>query len=146
MSKLGIRAKSRRRFKRTTDSNHDQPIAPNLLKQDFKTTAPNRVWCSDITYVRTCEGWPYLAVIIDLFARKVVGYAIADHMRTELTRMKVDHSVLSVKSLVRMIEMRKAPADVAVWAAMVSAEPLAKPLPLASRLFNNPCPASPGRR
>lgn len=85
MLRLGIRAKIRKRYKRTTDSNHDHPIAPNLLNQDFSANAPNQVWCSDITYVRTTAGWLYLAVIIDLFARKVVGYALEDHMRTELT-------------------------------------------------------------
>ncbi len=85
MSLLGLVAKRRRQFKRTTDSNHDAPIAPNLLGQNFHVNAPNRVWCADITYVRTVDGWLYLAVIVDLFARKVVGYAVADHMRTELT-------------------------------------------------------------
>lgn len=79
-----IIAKPRKRYKTTTDSKHDDPIAPNLVAQNFTAKAPNRVWCSDITYVRTIEGFLYLAVIIDLFSRKVVGYAVANHMRTEL--------------------------------------------------------------
>ena len=84
MREEGIVAKPRRRFKTTTDSKHDNPIAPNLVAQNFSVAAPDRVWCADMTYVRTIEGWLYLAVIVDLFSRKVVGYAIADHMRTEL--------------------------------------------------------------
>ena len=84
MREENIVAKPRKRFKTTTDSKHNDPIAPNLVAQDFTAKAPNRVWCSDITYVRTIEGFLYLAVIIDLFSRKVVGYAVADHMRTEL--------------------------------------------------------------
>lgn len=68
----------------TTDSDHDLPVAENLLDQDFTTTRPNEKWASDITYIRTLEGWVYLAVVIDLFSRKVIGWAMAAHMRTEL--------------------------------------------------------------
>ena len=73
-----------RPFRRTTDSKHDQPIADNIVARNFNPDAPNRVWAADITYVRTWAGWLYLAVVIDLFSRRVVGWAIADHMRTEL--------------------------------------------------------------
>lgn len=68
----------------TTDSDHDEPVAPNLLARDFSTDAPNVAWVGDITYLPTREGWVYLAVLIDLYSRKVVGWALADHMRTDL--------------------------------------------------------------
>ena len=84
MAEMGLVAQVKRRFKRTTDSDHDNPIAPNLLERDFSAPAPNRVWVGDITYLWTCEGWVYLAVVIDLYSRRVVGWALADHMRTEL--------------------------------------------------------------
>jgi putative transposase len=84
MAKLGIGARPKRKFKATTDSEHDSPIAKNVLDRDFTTTEPDRVWVADMTYIWTTEGWLYLAVIIDLFSRRVVGWSMADHMRTEL--------------------------------------------------------------
>jgi transposase InsO family protein len=73
-----------KRFKATTDSNHSETISPNRLDRQFKVTEPNRVWATDITYVWTLQGWLYVAVVIDLFSRQVVGWAIDDHMRTSL--------------------------------------------------------------
>lgn len=84
MRENGLTGRGRRRFRRTTDSKHDLPIADNIVARDFNPDAPNRVWAADITYVRTWAGWLYLAVVIDLFSRRVVGWAITDHMRTEL--------------------------------------------------------------
>ena len=84
MAKLGISARSKRKFKATTDSGHDLPIAKNVLDRDFTATEPDRAWVADITYIWTTEGWLYLAVIIDLFSRRVVGWSMAEHMRTEL--------------------------------------------------------------
>jgi putative transposase len=84
MAKLGISARSRRKFKVTTDSKHAWPIAENHLNRAFTTTEPDRVWVADMTYIWTTEGWLYLAVIIDLFSRRVVGWSMAEHMRTEL--------------------------------------------------------------
>ncbi len=82
----GIQAIMPRQFRiRTTDSHHDFPIAPNRLDQKFVAERPNQVWLADITYVPTSEGWLYLAVVLDLFMRKIVGWAMRDHMRTELT-------------------------------------------------------------
>ena len=78
---VGIR---RRRYVVTTDSKHTLPLAKNLLDREFFVASPNRVWATDITYVRTWEGWLYLAVVVDLFSRKAVGWATADHLRTEL--------------------------------------------------------------
>jgi len=84
MRENGLTGQAPRRFRRTTDSKHDLPIADNIVARDFNPDAPNQLWAADITYVRTWVGWLYLAVVIDLFSRRVVGWAIADHMRTEL--------------------------------------------------------------
>jgi putative transposase len=69
---------------RTTDSRHDLPIAPNLLDRNFTATAPNRIWLADITYVETDQGWLYRAAVLDLYSRRIVGWAMADHLRAEL--------------------------------------------------------------
>lgn len=84
MRKNGLKGRAARRFRRTTDSRHAYRIAPNLLARDFTSVAPNRVWVGDITYVPTRDGWLYLAVLIDLFSRRVVGWAMSDHINTEL--------------------------------------------------------------
>lgn len=75
MRENGLRARQKRRFRRTTDSNHADPIAPNVLQRDFEPEAPNQSWATDVTYVHTAEGWLYLAVMLDLFSRRVVGWA-----------------------------------------------------------------------
>jgi putative transposase len=80
----GIRSRVKKRFKVTTDSKHNLPVAKNLLNRNFTVDEPNRVWTTDITYLDTGEGWLYLAVIVDLYSRMVVGFAIADHMRSDL--------------------------------------------------------------
>lgn len=74
MAEHGIVGKRRRRFRITTDSSHSLPCAPNVLERNFTTDAPNKVWVTDITYIRTGEGWLYLAAILDLFSRRVVGW------------------------------------------------------------------------
>ena len=80
-SRLGLRCRHKRRFVRTTDGNHTLPIAPNLLEQKFNNTdAPNQVWVTDITYVPTDAGWLYVAAIKDLFNKKIVGWAMCDHL------------------------------------------------------------------
>jgi putative transposase len=84
MALHGLRGRRPRRWHRTTDSTHGRPVAPNVLARRFAPTAPNRVWATDITYIWTSEGWLYLAVVLDLFARRVVGWTMADHLRTEL--------------------------------------------------------------
>jgi len=84
MAQHGIRARHKRKYIATTNSNHNLPVAPNLLERNFTATAPNQVWTSDITYVATAEGWLYLAVIIDLFSRQVVGWSMQPHMKAEL--------------------------------------------------------------
>jgi transposase InsO family protein len=81
----GIRAiMARRRRVRTTDSRHDFPIAPNLIERNFAAAAPNRIWLADITYIETDQGWLYLATVMDLYCRKIVGWAMEEHLRTDL--------------------------------------------------------------
>ncbi|WP_375382413.1 IS3 family transposase [uncultured Sphingomonas sp.] len=84
MRENGLRGRQKRRFKRTTDSEHSWPIAPNIIDQDFTATAPNQKWGVDISYVWTREGWLYLAVVIDLFSRRVVGWAAGDRLHRDL--------------------------------------------------------------
>ena len=68
----------------SSNSNHSMPVAPNLLARDFSPAAPNAAWTSDVTYIATDEGWLYLAVILDLFNREVVGWSMKPHMRQDL--------------------------------------------------------------
>jgi len=94
MQALGLKAKAGRKYKVTTDSKHALPIAPNLLGQDFTQThakAPNQVWLSDITYLWTKEGWVFVACVLDLFTREIVGWASDSHMRKSLV-----HSALKM--------------------------------------------------
>lgn len=84
MRKLGLLARRPKKFRVTTDSAHDKPVAENALDRKFDASQPNQVWTTDVTYVWTQEGWLYLAIIIDLFSRRVVGWATANHMRTSL--------------------------------------------------------------
>lgn len=84
MRHLGLKAKAKKKFKVTTDSNHKLPVAANLLDRDFSTTAPNQKWVGDITYIWTDEGWLYLATIIDLYSRAVIGWSIQSTMTREL--------------------------------------------------------------
>lgn len=84
MAALNLKARYPKRFKVTTDSNHNETISPNLLDRKFNVDKPNQVWATDITYVWTLEGWVYIAVVVDLFSRQIVGWAIDDNMRTSL--------------------------------------------------------------
>jgi len=84
MQKHGIRAKRRKKFKVTTDSKHNLPIAENLLQRQFHVDEPNQAWVSDITYVSTAEGWLYLATFIDLYSRKVLGWSMSARINTDL--------------------------------------------------------------
>lgn len=80
----GLKALMKRRYKKTTDSTHGGPVAPNLLDQDFSAEGPNQKWGVDISYIWTAEGWLYLAVVIDLYSRRVVGWAVSDRMKKDL--------------------------------------------------------------
>ena len=79
-----LKARQKTRFKKTTDSNHGGPVAINLLDQDFTADGPNEKWGVDISYVWTAEGWLYLAIVLDLFSRKIVGWAMSDRMKKGL--------------------------------------------------------------
>jgi len=84
MGEMGLQGLPRKRFRRTTDSSHARPVAPNVLDRNFEAERPNQFWVTDITFIWTREGWLYLAAIIELFSRRVVGWAMQPHMRTEL--------------------------------------------------------------
>ena len=96
MREGGLKARQKRKFTRTTDSVHAFPIAPNLIAQQFDAQAPNRKWGSDITYVWTRQGWLYLAVVIDLYARRVIGWEVSDRL----------HANLALSALNKAITMR----------------------------------------
>jgi len=86
MKKADVAVVRRKKFRHTTDSNHTLPVAPNLLDRKFDAPRPNTVWCADITYIWTVKGWQYLAVIIDLYSRKVVGWAIDRWIKVSLVK------------------------------------------------------------
>lgn len=94
MRKDGLYAKTKRKFRVTTDSNHSQPVAPNLLNREFNPGRPNQAWASDITYIWTAEGWLYLAVVMDLYSRTIVGWSMAERMTRQLV---IDALILAAK-------------------------------------------------
>ena len=100
MRENGLKARQPRRFRRTTDSQHAFPVAPNRLDQDFVAAGPNEKWGVDLSYIWTREGWLYLAVVIDLYARRVVGWAAGDRL----------HKELALTALQRALVMRRPPA------------------------------------
>lgn len=93
MREDGLIARSRRKFKATTDSNHRHPVAPNLLNRQFDASAPDAVWLGDITYIPTSEGWLYLAVLMDLASRRIVGWSMSDRIKSELTLQALDSAI-----------------------------------------------------
>jgi len=96
MRREGLAAKAKRRYvPQTTDSSHDCPIAPNRLKQDFAASLPNQKWTGDITYIPTDEGWLYLAVVMDLFSRRIVGWSMQPHMKADLTCQALSMAIQS---------------------------------------------------
>ena len=94
MRQAGIAAKTARKYRCTTDSNHDRPVADNLLGRQFDPAGPNEAWVADITYIPTGEGWLYLAVVEDLYARRVVGWSMAENLES---RLVVDALALAVE-------------------------------------------------
>ena len=94
MRENGIVPPRKRKYRVTTDSNHRNPVAPNALQLDFTSPAPNRRWVSDFTYVWTWEGWMYLAIVLDLFSRRVVGWAMDKSMETESLTLRALHMAL----------------------------------------------------
>ena len=100
MRQDGLRARPRRRYMHTTQSKHEQPIAPNVVARKFEVTAPNQVWVSDLTYLPTPTGFVYLAVVLDLFARRVVGWSVSADL----------DATIAVTALRRALALRPAPA------------------------------------
>jgi len=90
---LQSKAQKRRKFVVTTDSNHQEPIAPNRLQRDFTATAPDQKWVADLTYVPTAEGWAYVAAVVDLFSRRVVGWAVGDSLESSLVLDALDNAL-----------------------------------------------------
>ncbi|RYC10516.1 IS3-like element IS1953 family transposase, partial [Brucella abortus] len=84
MRENGLKARQKTRFKRTTDSNHGEPVAPNLLDQDFTCDRPDQKWGVDISYIWTAEGWLYLAIVVDLYSRRIIGWEARDRMKKDL--------------------------------------------------------------
>ena len=99
MSENGLKARQKTRFKKTTDSDHGGPVAKNILDQDFTADGPDQKWGVDISYVWTAEGWLYLAVVLDLFSRKIVGWHLSDRMKRGL----------AMEALRRAIALRRPP-------------------------------------
>jgi transposase InsO family protein len=98
MRALGLRGHTPRRFRKTTDSRHTRRIAPNLLEREFDAPAPNQVLVGDMTYIPTTDGWLYLAVLLDLYSRRVVGWATSDRIDTELA-LSALHMAASTRDL-----------------------------------------------
>jgi len=95
MHNNGIKAKTVKKFKRTTDSNHKLPVAPNLLQGNFSVDAPDKAYVSDITYVWTAEGWLYLAIVLDLFSRMIIGWAVSARISKELVIEAMNKAISS---------------------------------------------------
>ena len=95
MQAAGLAGRVRRRFKVTTNSRHDKPIAPNMLNREFTAESSDSVWCADITYIHTAAGFVYLAAIIDLATRMIVGWSMSSHMRTELVESALLNALTS---------------------------------------------------
>ena len=99
MKSLGLHSRPPRRFKITTDSNHQRPVAPNRLNRHFQVEDKNQAWVGDITYVYTKEGWLYLSVLIDLYSRKVIGYATATNLEASLPLRALEMALGTRKGL-----------------------------------------------
>ena len=94
MRKAGLRSKIRRKYRVTTNSKHNFPVAPNLLERNFTAQAPDKVWVSDITYLATSSGWLYLTVIIDLFSRMVIGWALSNSLGHEMVVTALKRAII----------------------------------------------------
>jgi putative transposase len=103
MRAADLHGRVRRRFQVTTDSCHDEPVAPNTLQRQFTAETSDSVWCADITYLPTVGGWVYLAAIIDLATRMIVGWSMANHMRTELVEAALLNALSSRTPAARLV-------------------------------------------
>ena len=93
MRGAGLRAKQARAFVVTTESQHRLPVAPNLVQQVFQAAAPNQLWMSDVTFIATEEGWAFLAVVLDAFSRRVIGWALGAHLTTDLVQAALQQAL-----------------------------------------------------
>ena len=100
--KLGLCCKQKKKYKATTDSKHNLPVYPNLLRQNFKASVPNEKWVSDITYIHTEEGWLYLAGIVDVFHAEIVGYEFSNRMKKEIV----------INAMNKAVELKKPPKGI----------------------------------
>ena len=112
MRQIGVQARKKRSYKVTTQSNHSHPIAPNTLAQQFQVSQPNKVWSSDITYIATAEGWLYLAVVMDLYSRQIIGWSMQRSLKRKLV----------LDALEMALQRRKTPA--APFASLRSRKPI----------------------
>lgn len=103
LRRQGLVAKAARTFKATTNSRHTLPVFENLLNQDFTASQPNQKWVSDITYLATAEGWVYLAVVIDLYSRRIIGWSMAERMTTELVCAALRMAIFQRKRPINVI-------------------------------------------
>ena len=127
MREHGLNAKPRKHCTRTTDSHHEQPVAPNLLNREFSATAPNTKWVADITAIWTMEGWLYLAVVLDIFSRMVVGWAMDAHrdevLVDQAARMALArrHAELGLTPIILIVAVSiRLPTIASCWPGMVS--------------------------
>ena len=104
MQESGLICKTKRKFKATTDSSHNKSVAPNLLARQFDVSKPNQCWCGDITYIRTGEGWLYLATVLDLYSRKIVGWNMSNRINSSL-----------VNKALLMATWQRKPAKGLIW-------------------------------
>jgi putative transposase len=93
MKEMGIRARTKRKFRVTTDSNHKLPVSPNVINRGFKPSGPDKLWLSDITYIATDEGWLYLATVKDAYSRKIVGWSIDARMTQNIVLEALEMAV-----------------------------------------------------
>ena len=103
MHRAGLVAVQRRKFRATTDSGHNWPVAANLLERGFTIGQPNKVWVSDITYIWTREGWLYLSFVLDLYSRGIIGLAMKENMTDELTRSALNQALMRRRPLAGLI-------------------------------------------
>jgi len=103
MKEQGLVAKARRKCRSTTDSCHKLPVAPNLLEQNFTTSAPNQIWVTDITYLATTEGWLYLSIVLDLYSRRIVGWMIDKRMTRQLVIAALQKALIARRPLPGLI-------------------------------------------
>ena len=94
MRNNGLRALQKRYYKKTTDSGHGNPVAANILDQDFACDMPNQKWGADISYIWTTEGWLYLAIVLDLYSRRIVGWATSDRLKKELALTALERAIV----------------------------------------------------